>query len=79
MPQQEKYPVLQQQKLLDYAAVSHPVLLRVQVCAAMLHPVSLFVLMCAAILHPFWPRVQVCSDVYAPALPEKRSSVPLQE
>ena len=38
VPQQEKYPVLQQQKLLDYAAVSHPVLLRVQMCAATLLP-----------------------------------------
>lgn len=65
VPQQEKYPVLQQQKLLDYAAVSHPVLLRVQMCAATLHPVSLFVL--------------VFADVYDSDLPEKRSSVHLQE
>ena len=65
MPKQEKYPVLQQQKLLDYDAVSHPVLLRVQVCAATLHPVSLFVL--------------VCADVYDPDLPEKRFWVRLQE
>lgn len=79
MPQQEKYPVLQQQKLLDYAAVSHPVLLHVPVCAATLHPVSSFVLMCAEVLHPFWLPVRMCVDTYTPALPEKRSSVRLQE
>ena len=65
MPQQAKYPVLQQQKLLDYAAVSHPVLLRVQVCVATLHPVSLF--------------VPACADVYDPDLPEQRFGVRLQE
>ena len=65
MLKQVKYPALQQQKLLDYAAVSHPVLLRVQVYAARLNPVSLFVL--------------VCADVYDPDLSEKRSSVQLQE
>lgn len=79
MPQQAKYPVLQQQKLLDYAAVSHPVLLRVQVCAATLHPVLSFVPVCAEVLHPFLRLVPVCADVYAPALAEKRSSVRPQQ
>lgn len=79
MPQQEKYPVLQQRKLLDYAAVSHPVLLFVPVYVAMLRSILLLVPVCAEILHPILPLVPMHAVLLCSVLPEKQLSVQLQE